>query len=160
MYALRRKNGYISVRHTFFKTIASIFTICSGGGAGPEAPAVALGAGVGSMFGSFTKMEPEYRKNLMVAGSAAGFAAVFNAPIAGVLFAIEVLLKEFGSQAFAMVILSTVTASVTTHLLMGNRAFVEVPLTYAFNHTWELGFYAILAVITALVAKLFVRILF
>ena len=90
----------------------------------------------------------------MVAGGAAGFAAVFNAPIAGVLFAIEVLLKEFASQAFAMVILATVTASVTTHLLMGNRVFVEVPATYAFNHIWELGYYALLAAVTAIVAKL------
>ena len=157
MYALRRKSGYISFRHTFFKTVASIFTICSGGGAGPEAPAVALGAGVGSMMGSLGAMDAEYRQNLMVAGGAAGFAAVFNAPIAGVLFAIEVLLKEFASQAVAMVILATVTASVTTHLLMGNRVFVEVPTSYSFNHIWELGFYAILAIVTAIVAKLFVQ---
>jgi CIC family chloride channel protein len=157
MYALRRKNGHLSASHTFYKALASIFTICSGGAAGPEAPAVAIGAGMGSLAGSLKPMEPEFRRNLVVAGGAAGFAAVFNAPIAGVLFAIEVLLKEFGSQAFAMVILSTVTASVTTHLLMGNRAFVEVPASYAFNHVWELGYYAILAVVTAIVAKLFVQ---
>jgi CIC family chloride channel protein len=92
-----------------------------------------------------------------VAGGASGFAAVFNAPIAGVMYAIEVLLKEFASYAFSMVIVATVTASVTTHLLMGNRVFVEVPPSYAFNHVWEFGFYAILAIISAIVAKYFVQ---
>lgn len=157
MYALRRKDGVVTVRYTFFKALASVFTICSGGAAGPEGPVVSIGSGVGSLIGSLRKMEPEARKNLMVAGGAAGFAAVFNAPIAGVLFAIEVLLKEFASQAFAMVILSTVTASVTTHLLMGNRVFIEVPPSFDLQHIWELGYYAVLGITTAIVAKFFVQ---
>jgi len=157
LFALRHKEGVLSGRHTFFKSLASLFTICSGGAAGPEGPVVSIGAGVGSLIGSLRDMKPEYRKYLMVAGGASGFAAVFNAPIAGVMFAIEVLLKEFASYAFSMVIVATVTASVTTHLLMGNRVFVEVPPTYALNHTWEFGYYALLAIFSAIVAKCFVQ---
>lgn len=157
MYALRRQSGNVDGKHTLFKTIASIFTVCSGGAAGPEAPVVFIGAGLGSKMGRWA---PSQRTNLMVAGAAAGFAAVFNAPIAGVLFAIEVLLKEFASQAFVMIILSTVTASVTTRLLLGNRVFVEVPTSYSFNHAWELGFYAIMAIFAAIVSKLFVQLYF
>jgi CIC family chloride channel protein len=160
MYALRRKGGHLSARHTFFKIIASLFTVCSGGAAGPEGPVVSIGSGVGSLLGEWRDLKPENRKNLVVAGAAAGFAAVFNAPIAGVLFAIEVLLKEFASQAFALVILSTVTASVTTHLLLGNRVFVEVPASFTFSHIWELGFYAVLAVLAAIVSKAFVQLYF
>ena len=90
---------------------------------------------------------PQRLKSLVVAGAAGGFAAVFNAPIAGVLFATEVLLKEFTAQAFGMVVLSTVTASVTTHLLLGNEVFVQVPPEYSFNHPVELVFYAVLAIL-------------
>lgn len=159
-YALRRKGGHIPGRFTFFKTLASLLSICSGGAVGPEAPGVAIGAGVGSLMAEFRGMEPLDRLNLVVSGAAAGFAAVFNAPIAGVLFAIEVLLKEFASQAFVMVILSTVTASVTTRLLLGNHVFIQVPATFAFLHIWELGYYAILGVLTAIVSKAFVQIYF
>jgi len=160
IYALRRRDGLIPGRYTFFKTLASLFTICSGGAAGPEAPGVAIGAGIGSLFGRWRKSSPEVVKNLTVAGAAAGFAAVFNAPIAAVLFAIEVLLREFASQAFALVILSTVTASVTTRLLLGNEVFVKVPPTYSFNHVAELFFYAILGILAAIVSKAFVQLYF
>ena len=160
IYALRRKGGKISPRYTFFKTLASIFTVCSGAAAGPEGPVVVIGAGLGSWFGDWREFSPEFMNSLVVAGAAAGFAAVFNAPISGVLFAIEVLLREFASQAFALVVLSTVTASVTTHLLLGNEVFVQVPPTYSFNHVAELGFYAILGILGAFTAKGFVWIYF
>jgi chloride channel protein, CIC family len=157
MYSLRRQGGLVDGKQAFFKTLASIFTVCSGGAAGPEAPGVYIGAGIGSQVG---RWRPSDRMNLMVAGAAAGFAAVFNAPIAGVFFAIEVMLKEFASQALTLIILSTVTASVTTRLLLGNRVFVQVPPTYTLNHIWELFYYAILAVLAAIVSKLFVQFYF
>ncbi len=157
MYALRRKDGKISPRYTVIKTIASIFTTCSGAAAGPEAPVVSIGAGIGSYLAGARKLSAEQVKNLAIAGAAAGFAAVFNAPIAGVLFAIEVLLREFASETFVMVILSTVTASISTHLLLGNREFVRVPPSFAFNHPVELVFYAALAILAAIVAKFFVQ---
>ena len=160
MYALRRKSGHVSGKHTLLKTVGSLFTVCSGGAAGPEGPVVAIGAGLGSLLGEWTALEPNDRTNLVVSGAAAGFAAVFNAPISGVLFAIEVLLKEFASQAFVMVILATVTASVTTRLLLGNRVFVQVPATFTFLHVWELGYYALLGIMAAGVSKAFVQIYF
>ena len=158
LHAIRRKGGHIGGRYTAVKTLASLFTVCSGGAAGPEAPMVTVGAGLGSWAGRRLKIPPEYLRTLVAAGAAAGFAAVFNAPIAGVLFAIEVLLKEFASQAFAMVILATVTASLTTHLILGERVFVEVPSSYSFNSVRELGFYFVLAVLAGAFAKLFVAV--
>jgi CIC family chloride channel protein len=156
LFAIRRKGGHIGGRYTAVKTLASVFTVCSGGAAGPEAPMVTVGAGLGSWAGRRLGISTEDLRTLVAAGAAAGFAAVFNAPIAGVLFAIEVLLKEFASQSFAMVMLATVSASVTTHVILGERVFVEVPSTYAFNRISELGFYLILAVLAGAFAKLFV----
>jgi CIC family chloride channel protein len=156
LLAIRRKGGHIGGRYTAVKTLASFFTVCSGGAAGPEAPMVAVGAGLGSWAGRRLGIAAEDVRVLVAAGAAAGFAAVFNAPIAGVLFAIEVLLKEFGSQSFAMVMLATVSASVTTRFILGERVFVEVPSTYSFNRISELGFYLILAVLAGAFAKLFV----
>ncbi|MDE2491869.1 MAG: chloride channel protein [Elusimicrobia bacterium] len=155
--AIRRKGGFLSGRYTLVKLLASVFTVCSGGAAGPEAPMVAAGAGVGSFVGRRMRLPGEYMRTLVAAGAAAGFASIFNAPIAGVLFAIEVLLKEFGAQSFAMVIMATVTASVTTYLMLGNRVFVDVPSTYAFLHIGELVFYLALGVLAALFSKLFIR---
>lgn len=156
LHAIRRKGGLIGGRYTALKTLASVFTVCSGGAAGPEAPMVTFGAGLGSWAGRKLGISAVDLHTLVAAGAAAGFAAVFNAPIAGVLFAIEVLLKEFTSGAFAIVMLATVSASVTTHLILGERVFVEVPSTYAFHNIRELGFYFALAVLAALFAKLFV----
>lgn len=156
LFAIRRKGGLISGRYTAVKTLASVFTVCSGGAAGPEAPMVTVGAGLGSWAGRRLGVAPEDLRTLVAAGAAAGFAAVFNAPIAGVLFAIEVLLKEFASQSFAMVMLATVSASVTTHVILGERLFVEAPATYAFNRIGELWFYLALAVLAGAFAKLFI----
>lgn len=156
LLAIRRKGGHIRARYTAAKILASVFTVCSGGAAGPEAPMVAVGAGLGSWAGRRFVLPAEGLRTLAAAGAAAGFAAVFNAPIAGVLFAIEVLLQEFSSQSFAAVMLATVSASVTTHALLGERVFVEVPGTYAFNRIAELGFYLVLAVLAGAFAKLFV----
>ena len=156
LHAIRRKGGRIGGRYTAAKALASLFTVCSGGAAGPEAPMVTVGAGLGSWAGRRLGVSAEDLHTLVAAGAAAGFAAVFNAPIAGVLFAVEVLLKEFTSSAFAIVMLATVSASVTTRLILGERVFVEVPSTYRFNSVRELGFYFALAALAGLFANLFV----
>src|SRR5262249_32291338 len=137
IYALHRKEGKISARYTFIKMLTSIFITCSCAAEAREAPFDSFEAGIGRHRAGVRKLSPAQVRNLAIAGAAAGFAAVFNAPIAGVLFAIEVLLREFASETFVMVILSTVTASISTHLLLGNREFVRVPPSFAFNHPIE-----------------------
>ncbi len=156
IYALRRKSGRIAGRYTVFKALASVFTVCTGGSAGPEGPMVSIGSGLGSWLGESGKLEPGALKSLTVAGAAAGFAAVFNAPISGVFYAIEILLKEFSSRTFTLVILASVTAAECTRILMGNRNFVRVPTTFVFNDPKEIWFYVILALLAAAVSRIFV----
>jgi CIC family chloride channel protein len=156
LLAIRRKGGRIGARYTAAKVLASAFTVCSGGAAGPEGPMVSAGAGLASWAGRLCGVGGEDLRTLVAAGAAAGFAAVFNAPIAGVLFAIEVLLKEFSSQAFTMVMLATVSASLSTRAILGDRVFVVVPSTYAFNRPAELVFYLVLAVLAGVFAQSFV----
>src|SRR6266700_84361 len=121
VYALEKRDGRIPRRSTMTKIIASAFTVGSGGSVGPEAPVVQIGAGVGSIFAHLRHLPPNHRKTLVAAGAAGGLAAVFNTPLAAVVFAVEVLLKEFASGALAIIVLAVVTASVSSHLLLGTR---------------------------------------
>jgi len=154
IYALRRRNGYVPSRVTTAKTLASALTIGTGGSTGPEGPAVQIGAGLGSFIGRWRRLPPEYLKTLVAAGAAGGIAAVFNAPIAGVMYALEVLLQQMASQAFAVVVLSTVTASIVSYSLLGHRIFLEAPIFYT-AHPAEWAAYLVLGVLIAFAARLF-----
>ncbi|MFI5361047.1 MAG: chloride channel protein, partial [Elusimicrobiota bacterium] len=101
LHALRSKGPALRPRYTAWKTLASVFTTCSGGAAGPEAPMVTFGAGLAAWSGRRLKASPHAERVLTAAGAAAGFAAVFDAPVAGSLFALEVLLREISPQALS-----------------------------------------------------------
>jgi CIC family chloride channel protein len=154
VYALRKRGGHIPERLTATKAVVSALTVGSGGSVGPEAPVALIGGGVGSMFAHLRHLSQEDRKVLVAAGAAGGLAAVFNTPIAAVVFAVEVLLSQFSSSEFAILVLTTVTASVSSHLLLGERSYFP-PLSYVFNTPSELWFYFLLGVVCAPVAKCF-----
>ncbi len=127
IYAIRRRGGRGRPRVVLVKSVASAFTIGTGGSAGTEGPIIQIGAAVGSSIGQLFNVSPAYLKTLAAAGAAGGMAAVFNAPIAAVIFAMEVLLREFTTQAFSMVVFSSVIASVTSHILLGDNTFLPTP---------------------------------
>jgi CIC family chloride channel protein len=154
IFALRRRNGFIPVDVTLAKTLASALTIGAGGSAGPEGPAVQIGAGLGSVIGRWRRLPSEYLKTLVAAGASAGIAAVFNAPLAGVMYALEVLLRQTASQAFAVVVLSTVTASVVSYFLVGHRIFLPAP-AFFIGRPVEWVAYLALGILTAFAARLF-----
>ncbi len=156
IYTLRKRGGKGRPRVVLVKSIASALTIGTGGSAGTEGPIIQIGAAVGSSVGQWFKVSPRYLKTLAAAGAAGGMAAVFNAPIAAVIFAMEVLLREFTTQAFSMVVFASVIASVTSHILLGNNTFLPTP-SFGIEHPAELGLYFILAIIAAPIASLFSR---
>jgi CIC family chloride channel protein len=157
IYSIRRRTGHIPTIVTIAKTLASALTIGTGGSAGPEGPAVQIGAGIGSTIGRWRRLPPDYLRTLVAAGAAAGIAAVFNAPIAGVMYALEVLLRQIASQSFVVVVLSTVTASIVSYALIGHRIFLKAPAFYT-GHPAEWIAYLVLGVLAAFAARFFTAI--
>jgi CIC family chloride channel protein len=156
IFALRRDKGRIPLRTILGKAMASAFTVGTGGSAGPEGPIIQIGGGVGSVLGQMVKLPTDLLRVIVAAGAAGGLAAVFNAPIAGVLFAMEVLLRDFVVNAFSLVVLSSVSAAVVAHLLLGDKTFLQTP-PFAIHSAWELVLYAFMGAIIAPVAQVFVN---
>ncbi len=152
IYTIRRRGGRGRPRVVLIKSIASALTIGTGGSAGTEGPIIQIGSAVGSAVGQGFRVSPRYMKTMAAAGAAGGMAAVFNAPIAAVIFAMEVLLREFTTQAFSMVVFSSVIASITSHILLGDNTFLPTP-SFGIHHPAELGLYFLLGIIAAPLAS-------
>lgn len=110
--AVARKEGVIRPRVSLVKVLASALTIGTGGSVGREGPIVQIGASVGSMVGQFFRLRRRNLKVLVAAGVAAGISATFNAPLAGVIFASEIILGSFAVQHLTPIVLASVLADV------------------------------------------------
>lgn len=159
MEAIALRGGRIRPVVVVVKSLASSICIGSGGSVGREGPIVQIGSALGSMLGQTLKLSDERIRNLVACGAAAGIAATFNAPIAGVIFALEVILGEFSVRYFSTVVISSVTASVVGRIAFGNVPAFVVP-QYSLVSPWELLLYVLLGVLAGLVALLFVRTLY
>ena len=113
-----------------------LYEVITGGSVGREGPIVQIGSSVGSTLGQLLNASPMHQKTLVGCGAAAGIAATFNAPIAGVLFALEVLLGDFGLTAFSPVVLSSVTATVISRHYFGDFPAFVIP-AYHVQSLWE-----------------------
>jgi len=159
MEAVALRGGRIRPVVVVVKSLASSLCIGSGGSVGREGPIVQIGSALGSTLGQTLKLSDERIRNLVACGAAAGIAATFNAPIAGVIFALEVILGEFSVRYFSTVVISSVTASVVGRIAFGNVPAFVVP-QYSLVSPWELPLYVLLGVLAGLVALLFVRTLY
>jgi CIC family chloride channel protein len=159
MQALILRGGRIRPRVALAKIIASALCIGSGGSAGREGPIVQVGSALGSSVGQWLHLSEERIKNLVACGAAAGIAATFNAPIAGVVFAIEVLLSELQVAVFGNVVVSAVAASIVSQVFLGSRPAFEIP-GYVMHSPWEILLYVFLGLLAALVGILFIRMLY
>lgn len=159
MEAVALKGGRIRPIVAVIKSLASSITIGSGGSVGREGPIVQIGSALGSTLGQVLHMSDERIRNLVACGAAAGIAATFNAPIAGVIFALEVILGEFTTRYFATVVVSAVTASVVGRIAFGNVPAFVIP-TYQLVSPWELVLYTLMGLLAAFVAIAFTRILY
>jgi CIC family chloride channel protein len=150
------RGAKLRLRPIFTRGFGSAITIGTGGSAGQEGPIAMIGGAIGSQFGQLFKMSGDRLKVLVACGAAAGVAATFNAPIAGVFFAQEiVLLSSFELSSFTSIVISSGMATVVSRALLGNHAEITAPL-YVVQSYWELGLYLLLGVLIGVLAVLFI----
>jgi chloride channel protein, CIC family len=159
MLAVAQKGGRIRPIVAAIKSLASAICIGSGGSVGREGPIVQIGSALGSTWGQLFHMSEARIRTLVACGAAGGIAATFNAPIAGVFFALEIILGEFSTRSFGIVVIASVTAS-----LIGRAAFGNVPAfplpAYQILHLTEFPFYVLLGILGALAGVAFTRTLY
>ena len=148
--------GRIPASVAIWKSLTAAITIGSGGSVGREGPVVQVGSSVGSAIGQALEFS---RSNLLVlvgAGAAAGIAGSFNAPIAGAMFAVEIILLDFGVRTFTPIVLASVTAVITSQSLIGGVQEIVRP-TYEMVTGLEIFAYAVMGVLAGFVCLLYVR---
>jgi CIC family chloride channel protein len=159
MEAVALRSGIIRKRVVFIKSLASAVSIATGGSVGREGPIVQIGSAIGSSIGQLLKVSADRIRTLVGCGAAAGIAATFNAPIAGSMFALEIILGDFGLATFSPIVISSVTATaVSRHFLGDSPAFIVPP--YQLISAWELPLYVVMGLFCALVAVSFTKILY
>ena len=124
-----------------------------------KGPIAQIGSAIGSSIGQLFNLSDEKIRNLVACGAAGGIAATFNAPIAGSIFAIEVILGRIHALNFGAVVISAVTADVIAHIFDGDLQAFTVP-QYSMGNPWELGLYAVLGVLAAVASVGFTRLLY
>ncbi len=159
MQAILLKGGMIRARVAVIKAIASAISIGTGGSVGREGPIVQIGSSLGSTVGQFFRIPSKKLKTLVGCGAAAGIAAAFNAPIAGALFAVEIILMDFAVAQFSPIVISSVMATVISHSFQGDFAAFLVP-KYHLSSPYEIFFYFILGAVSGVVSFLFIKVLY
>ena len=159
MEAVALRSGIIRKRVVFIKSLASAICIGTGGSVGREGPIVQIGSAIGSTIGQELKVSADRIRTLVGCGAAAGIAATFNAPIAGSMFALEIILGDFGLATFSPIVISSVAATAVSRYFLGDAPAFIVP-AYELISAWELPLYVILGLFCALVGVTFTKVLY
>lgn len=159
MEAVALMGGRLEYRLGPVKTVAAALSIGAGASVGPEDPSVQIGANLGSFAGQKLRFSDDWIRTLAAAGVASGISAAFNAPIAGVFFALEIVLGEISGAALGAIVLAAVTAAVFTQSVAGSEPAFHVP-AYAFKSVAEFPLYLGLGVLAGPVAALYVSALY
>lgn len=159
MLSVAQHNGRINANVSVVKALASALTIGSGGSVGREGPIVQIGSALGSTLGRLLHVAEERRLLLVGCGAAGGIAATFNAPLAGVFFAMELILGAFSAEAFGAAVLASVTASVIGRAAFGDHAFLDLP-PFHVEHVAQYGLFALLGVLAGAVGVGFTHVLY
>lgn len=156
LLAISQNRGRIKLHNTWSSIVASSITIGFGGSVGAEAPIVMTGAAIGSNLGRFFRMDSKSVILMVGCGASAGIAAIFKAPLAGLVFTLEVLMLDLTMSSLVPLLVSSVTATITTSLLMGGGSLFH----FVYNVPFDLSktpYYLILGVFTGLVSVYFTR---
>jgi CIC family chloride channel protein len=156
--ALAVHGGRMRARVIPLKTLATALTLGSGGSAGREGPIVQIGGAIGSWVSTRFGLGEDQVRSLVAAGAGAAIGASFNAPIAGMLFALEVILVSFAPRHISAIVIASVTAAVTSRRLVGEELSIGAA-SYEMNSPSELWLYGLLALVVVVFGYLFIRLL-
>lgn len=161
MDAIYYNEGRIRPRVALVKSLASAISIGSGASVGREGPIVQIGSAFGSTLGSLFPMAVSDRVTLIAAGAGAGIAATFNAPLGGIVFAVELLLVSINARNILLLTTATVVATRISHYLIGTSPSFFVPSleipNFSLLHNWGLAIFAALGVLMGLLSVAFIR---
>ena len=159
MQAISLKGGFLSLRQSLPRGMAAVATLATGGSLGREGAMAMVASAVGSNLGRRFKLTPQQLRVLVCAAAAAALAAVYNAPIGGSLFALELLMGNFALEVFGPVVVASVISTLVFRSCMGDLPRFIVP-RYELVSGWELVFYLGLGIVAGLGSRLFVRVIF
>jgi CIC family chloride channel protein len=157
IYSISQHGGLLRFRSSFSHLVACLLTIASGGSAGPEAPVVISGASIGSNIGTSFRLKDRQRVIVVGCGAAAAIAAIFNAPVTGIVFTLEAILGEWSATNLIPVAIASIVGTEVSRLLQGN----QIPFKYHADviSLWNIGACLGLAVITAMGSVVLIRML-
>lgn len=156
LYAISRRQGRIKRHNTWSSVIASSITIGFGGSVGAEAPIVLTGSAIGSNLGSVFKMEHRTLMLLVGCGAAGAIAGIFKAPIAGLVFTLEVLMIDLTMTSLLPLLISAVTAATVSYITTGTEAMFKFHLDQAFEME-RIPYVIMLGIFCGLVSLYFTR---
>ena len=158
MERMNYHQGHLTVRGFILQFFGAAFAIIGGHSVGREGPHIFLGAAAGSLMGQYLSLPNNAIRTFVACGTAAGIAASFNTPLAGVIFALEVVMMEYTVASFIPVILAAVSATALSNTVFGNEPAFSIPVMEMGSHM-ELGIVVILGIIAGTISAGFVHLL-
>jgi CIC family chloride channel protein len=156
LYSISRKRSHLNTHNTWSSIIASTLTIGFGGSVGAEAPIVLTGSAIGSTIGRFFNLNYKNITLLIGCGAAGAISGIFKAPIAGILFTLEILMLDMTISSIVPLLISSVTATTVAYFLMGDKVLFSFNIIGAFNIS-NIPWYLLLGIVSGLVSLYFSR---
>lgn len=156
LYAISKKRSRIKGRNTWSSLISSTLTIGFGGSVGAEAPIVLTGSAIGSTIGRSFKLNYRNITLLVGCGAAGAVSGIFKAPIAGILFTLEILMLDLTISSIVPLLISSVTAAIVAYFLMGDKVLFNFNIVESFNIV-NIPWYILLGIISGIVSLYFSR---
>src|SRR5512133_3701890 len=157
LYSISKKGGFLRPHNSYSSIIASTLTVGFGGSVGLESPIVVTGSSIGSNLGRLFGMNYKSIITLIGCGAAGAIAGIFKAPVAGVIFALEVLMLDISMLSIIPLLISAVTGASLSYLLIGNEVTLHYPIqgTFFFRN---IPYYLVLGILAGFVSLYFTRI--
>lgn len=157
LYAISKRSSIMKRHNMFSSIIASALTVGFGGSAGLEGPTVATGSSLGSNLGRLLRVNYKTITLLLGCGAAGAMAGIFNAPIAAIVFALEVIMLDLTMSSLVPLLVASVTAALTSHLLIGDEILFHIDLSDRFSSS-EVIYFILLGILTGFISVYFIKV--